>query len=363
MSLASARFRGNPRLERIAAGSTADYLRIGNSGDEVKAVQLALIDRGYGIPDGATGYFGNQTSEAVVNYKTAEGLVPNDPVVGVGTLTKLDEYFVLPFADHEEWASWEARPLGDWNFNRRKELVRQAVGTPFSFNAISNFLPTEVRDGIAGGLAELLNPHGSPSGPYTDSATWGASPLDLFHVHIVVDVGGADVSWSDIQAEGTALHARALALQSQANLAGPEGTPAWTAAYRDLLLAPAAAGSQSFCQQTGDILQGAVAKSRDLHQPLKLLWHTFELPRWRPAGMGDDDPRRGWWKTIAPDATATTSTPFTAGQFGANVLHLLELGFLVDQLGVITIMAATVIEAAAIVNLTGEEIENARGSP
>lgn len=65
MALSSARFRGDLRLESVAAGNTQDYLKFNDQGDPVRAVQQALIDRGYPIPDGATGYFGGQTSTAV----------------------------------------------------------------------------------------------------------------------------------------------------------------------------------------------------------------------------------------------------------------------------------------------------------
>lgn len=62
----------------------------GESGPAVSKVQQALIDLGYRIPDGATGTFGPQTGAAVVQFKTAKGLYPNDPVVGPGTSRELD---------------------------------------------------------------------------------------------------------------------------------------------------------------------------------------------------------------------------------------------------------------------------------
>ena len=74
----------------------------------------------------------------------------------------------------------------------RNELVRRAMGAAFTFNPTSNFLPQALRVGMADGLSELLDPKGSPNAQYTASAIWGASPVDLFHVHRVVDLGGAD---------------------------------------------------------------------------------------------------------------------------------------------------------------------------
>jgi hypothetical protein len=364
VALSSARFRGNLRLESIAAGNTQDYLRFNDQGEEVKAVQWALIDAGYDIPDGATGYFGAQTSSAVVDYKTDHSLFPNDPVVGIQTITKLDEYFVLPDADHDEYVSWKLRPLDDWNWHRRRELVRRATPAPFTFNPVSNFVPQLIKDNMASGLEQLLDPWGSPNGQRTPPATWGASPLDLFHVHLVVDSGGADPSWSDVRTEQQKLHNRQMALMQQADAAGPEGTPAWTAAYAALLLAPGTPGQKSFCEQAGDILTLAVATSATVNQPLKLVWHTFEIARWRPTGMTSSDQRRHWWQTVAPGGGAVTAAPFvTPQQFGQNVDHLIELGFVIHQLGAVTVMATTYVEAAAVAGLTKADINAAWNAP
>ncbi|MGE2712469.1 peptidoglycan-binding domain-containing protein [Mycolicibacterium litorale] len=69
----------------------------GENGVPVKRVQHALLELGFSIPDGDTGFFGNQTAAAVVDYKTQRGLVPNDPVVGAGTSKRLDDdLFVDP---------------------------------------------------------------------------------------------------------------------------------------------------------------------------------------------------------------------------------------------------------------------------
>ncbi|WP_157789298.1 hypothetical protein [Bradyrhizobium japonicum] len=49
--------------------------------------------------------------------------------------------------------------------------------------------------------------------------------------------------------------------------------------------------------------------------------------------------------------------------FGDNVVQLIELGFLVDQLGVITVMPQTMIEAAALVGLDKADIVAAWNAP
>lgn len=88
MPFASPRFAGDPVLEACLAGT--HRMMAGETGDAVRKVQQALIDLGYHIPEGPTGTFGSRTGAAVVSFKTAKGLVPNDPVVGPGTSRALD---------------------------------------------------------------------------------------------------------------------------------------------------------------------------------------------------------------------------------------------------------------------------------
>jgi hypothetical protein len=59
--------------------------------DAVLRIQQALLALGFELPDsGPDGVFGDETGAAVVAFKTDRGLVPNDPVVGPGTTTRLD---------------------------------------------------------------------------------------------------------------------------------------------------------------------------------------------------------------------------------------------------------------------------------
>jgi putative peptidoglycan binding protein len=358
MALASARFRGDPILERIRSGDTSAYLRFGAQGDAVRAVQFALIDLGSSIPNGATGNFGPQTSAAVVQFKTDHALVPNDPVVGIGTMTALDDAWALPFADRDEWLSWQTRPIREFNFTRRNELDRRNSGRQFTLNPLSAWLPGAFKDAMLRGITELLDPRGSPVGAFSPSATWGASPLDLFHCHVVLDIAnGQTPSWSPLRAKAEAIHARMLAMMREADRHGPEGTPPWTAAYRNLILAPGQAGALSFTDAVADVLNGLLANSARERQTIKLVWHTFEHPPWRPVEVASDDPRRSWWNDVAPVPTGVTHTGFPSGAFGANVFQLIELGFLIDQDLVLTVLGQTRTEAAALVNLDKARID------
>ena len=91
-------FADDPELREVFAGR----LRLGargtpnhpapvrSEGTAVRKVQLALIAAGHNLPSGADGKFGPETGRAVVRFKTARGIMPNDPVVGPKTITALD---------------------------------------------------------------------------------------------------------------------------------------------------------------------------------------------------------------------------------------------------------------------------------
>jgi hypothetical protein len=361
--LRSARFTGNPVLEAIAQGDQASYLRFGAQSDAVRAVQEALIDLGHSIPDGATGFFGEQTSSAVITFKTENALVPNDPVVGIGTITTLDNFWALPFADRDEFLSGQTRPIPEFNFTRNDEQERRLTGAQFSFSPLSSWVPAAFQSAILTGLTALLDPAGSPDGAMTPSATWGASPLDLFHCHVVIDLANflSTPGWSQPRAKAEAVHTRMLDMMRHADQAGPEGMPPWTALYRQLLLARGQAGQLSFTDQVADVLNTFLATSLAEGQTLRLIWHTFEHQLWRPVDVGSDSPRRAWWNDVAPVPSIVTATPFpvTPQAFGNNVADLFELGFLIDGNGVITVLGETVVEAAALVGLDKARINAA----
>lgn len=63
----------------VSSASAATFTRsltIGSTGADVVALQSWLISKGYSIPAGATGYFGNQTKAAVAAYQAAKGITP-----------------------------------------------------------------------------------------------------------------------------------------------------------------------------------------------------------------------------------------------------------------------------------------------
>jgi len=61
----------------------------GDQNTGVKEIQRSLIRFGYSIPSGATGYYGDETYNAVRNYQKAEGIHVSGKV-GSTTLAHLD---------------------------------------------------------------------------------------------------------------------------------------------------------------------------------------------------------------------------------------------------------------------------------
>jgi peptidoglycan hydrolase-like protein with peptidoglycan-binding domain len=90
------RFAGDPLLQDCI--DNVRQMRAPASGLAVKRVQAALVDLGLSVGlKGLDGAFGPATGAAVSAYKTDRKLSPNDPVVGPGTMGRLDaELFFDP---------------------------------------------------------------------------------------------------------------------------------------------------------------------------------------------------------------------------------------------------------------------------
>lgn len=83
MLLAGAGVAGVPAAASAQAQATASVaftftrnLTIGSTGADVTALQNILINKGFAIPAGATGYFGAQTQAALARYQAANGIAP-----------------------------------------------------------------------------------------------------------------------------------------------------------------------------------------------------------------------------------------------------------------------------------------------
>lgn len=96
-SLQSARFAGNPDLQRIAAGAV---LGPQSSPAAIRAVQQALTDMAFLVPLGVSGIYGGGTVNAIKNFQRFAGLQP-DGALGPKTLAALDR--LAPAAGATSW--------------------------------------------------------------------------------------------------------------------------------------------------------------------------------------------------------------------------------------------------------------------
>lgn len=93
MTLQAPRFRKDPVLQACADGQHRMLIGEPSSGS-VRLIQQALIDSGYALPRfGPDGKYGNETAQAVAQYKADRGIVPSDGVVGRQTMGSLDAEF------------------------------------------------------------------------------------------------------------------------------------------------------------------------------------------------------------------------------------------------------------------------------
>ncbi|WP_405016771.1 hypothetical protein OHV05_06415 [Kitasatospora sp. NBC_00070] len=105
--LRSELFSGTPDLAQVAAG--ARKIQAPESSASVATVQQALVTVGGALPTfGVDGRFGAETGAAVGTFKADRGLRPSDPVVGPGTVGRLD--LELTFLDGTDTPSVLADP-------------------------------------------------------------------------------------------------------------------------------------------------------------------------------------------------------------------------------------------------------------
>jgi hypothetical protein len=195
----------------------------------------------------------------------------------------------------------------------------------------------------------------------TPSATWGVSPLDLYHCHVVIDLASVDDDWRRIQKQND-LTDRADKLKIQAVQAGPRDGAAWTKALRGLLLAPGSVVKPAYFDTAASFLRVVLEAATAKNAPVKFVWHTLEHSR--PAGMPDDDPRRSWISDVTPAAGAVTPTTFPYLTYGQHVLELSALAFVVDADAVVTVGSQTQEETFALVGLNLADVTAAeKGMP
>jgi peptidoglycan hydrolase-like protein with peptidoglycan-binding domain len=76
-------------LAQCKVDTTNRDLQLGMSGNNVTSLQTLLIDQGYSIPAGATGYFGSQTKTALAAYQAKNAIIPAQGYFGIKTRTQM----------------------------------------------------------------------------------------------------------------------------------------------------------------------------------------------------------------------------------------------------------------------------------
>jgi peptidoglycan hydrolase-like protein with peptidoglycan-binding domain len=125
------RFAGDNFLQNCA--DNVRQMRAPDSGLPVKRIQAALADLDFPVgPDGLDGAFGKHTGDAVAAYKKNRKISPHDPVVGPGTMGRLDaELFFDP-------------PEMDPTFRQFSPLVVTLRVEPFVGIELANFIDAPV---------------------------------------------------------------------------------------------------------------------------------------------------------------------------------------------------------------------------
>jgi peptidoglycan hydrolase-like protein with peptidoglycan-binding domain len=355
MALQAPRFSGDVTLEACLRGD--HDIAFGETSPAVKTLQEALIDCGFLPPAFApSSDFDLPTKVAVGAFQAAKGIAA-DGVVGRQTMDAFDRDFVdkppAPFRERDEWLAWRNRAsfpaLGAYDFTRADELARRNASRSFWFDKNSSWLPTVFKDSIIAGITALLDPYGSPSGPGTESGTWGAGVFDFYHCHIMIWTGGVLPIPSAPEIAAGTLSTRIAGLQTATG--PPPYDAAWCSAYAARLLS---SDVSSLARDAANACLDAATAT----QPLMLNWHTFEgADRHRPAGMDSRSPRRHWANQVGPVHGPVLPFPYvTPAQTSAVFHEFFEIAFLVAKTGMITAAVNKGPDVFAIAGLSFEEV-------
>jgi hypothetical protein len=331
-------------------GFLQDGTPAANLPDDVKIVQFLLntIPASEGAPDfllDVDGIYGTQTNTAVGGFQQHQfGFVDHLVEPGLNTITQMS---VLALAQlvaaaplitgGEELRSWAVRPLAQWNFTRGQlAMASQAGGLTFSADAQA-LLPPLYQTNLLTAIATILNPNS------IDPGSWGISPFDFFHFHVLIKRSTATAEDDAIADRRRVLDDRMEALRRQA--AGGT-TPSAKIATPDQ------------ARQYKQLLRTLVPEYRKLLEDLarrpgvRIDYHSFEIDKWRPKGMQSDDQRR-YWRSLTLNANPVVEpSEFrkTKDLLDAN-LDGCGVAFLVDQQRVIHAVPGSLLQLSAITEL------------
>jgi hypothetical protein len=271
-----------------------------------------------------------------------------------------------PFSDRHEWLSWRDRGavpmVGAFDFTRRDDFTRRSAGRNFTFDAHTlRWLPQPLQDAFTQSFNALLDPSGSPSGRGTPPATWGVSPFDLHHCHLVLrtppGTTGANAPGGESLSNKLA-ELRKTITEERQHIAGAKvGDANWSAEYRRRILAP----ETGVLKDAADLAKRALAAGT-ASQPILLIWHSFEFARWRPMTMITSSPPRFWETAVTPNPGFPVPSPPTEAFERTYARNIISLGFVVTKSGVITVMPGSGLEAFCLAGLVDNDVARATRS-
>jgi uncharacterized cupredoxin-like copper-binding protein len=202
---------GTPTLPNAPACTFTRDLAIGTQGPDVTCLQQGLIEQGFAIPAGATGYFGLQTRTAVIAWQRARSVAPAAGYFG-------------PFS-RRTWASQgapvptpPANPPVAATLSASRTIIRRGESATLTWSSANATSCTGTNFGTAGATAGTLvvsprdpiayaltctGPGGSDTArltievetvPGTPLATLQATPASI------VTGGSATLTWSSLNA-------------------------------------------------------------------------------------------------------------------------------------------------------------------
>lgn len=353
MPLQATRWGADPRLEKCL--DNTQTMQAFEEHPAVKKVQQALIDLGFPLPQfGDDGKFGTETGGQVTQFKLDNGIEPHDPVVGPKTMARLDQLCLdkppPPFSDRDEWRSWRDRLLPAFNFTREDMLALSTALGSLTFHPDSSWLPAPYQDAIRFSLTALLDPTGSPAGPGSPPGTWGLSPLDLYHGHVCLPQ--SLMAFPDAQicvGNGRTVSNAVDQARAKADASATPNDQQWSQNFASFYRAQKDPFGRSITQGAQELFQETLTVAAAHSTTALVVWHSYEHTRWRPAGMTSGDPRRHWVVPVPGGGAGLThppTAPFSDTNFALDFAHVLQIDFVVDKAGVVTVLPDS--DAAAV---------------
>jgi hypothetical protein len=325
---------------KAPVGLRVDGSPAANEPRDVKVVQFLLnvIPASAGAPAAllpTNGVLTQETLDGIASFQQQQlGFVDRLVEPGRNTIKFMNREQTLtpvgpaaPFTN-EELRSWAIRKLPEWNFTRREVAASLPSGLSFS-PASQALLPPAYQANIAAAIFRIAEPTTS------DPSSWGVSPFDLYHVHLLVPSGTAADADVNLKNAAAAFSNRMSTLLRQAADGGLTiDTPAQATRYKMLLQG-----------MTPDYRRHLMAASQ--RPGIRLEYHSFEHDR--PTGMQSDDPRRSWRSLSLNHVPVIERSEFhaTSTLLGAH-LDVGGLAFLVDKGHVVHVVPGSGLQLTAI---------------